>query len=185
MNFVATKHVVSNRGTPPDSFLEQLVAWGKSADESIFAANDNPKDIYAIIRPKLGPWTSIDHRRAAMLEAMRVHAGFESSWNWNEGVDTTNAHSQAHIDGQEAGIFQVSPDSMRLGNSAMMPFAVTQGITAPLSFIVNMKANHPLALEYYARLVRVSIVWAGPLARGEVLPWLRRDAVAEFQALLA
>ena len=68
------------------------------------------------------------HRRAALLEVMRVHAGFESSWDWNEGVDITNPHSVAHIEGQETGIFQVSFDSVLLGHNAMLPFAQAHGI---------------------------------------------------------
>lgn len=33
---------VLNRGTPPESFIAALITWGQSADESIFAPNDNP-----------------------------------------------------------------------------------------------------------------------------------------------
>jgi len=120
-----------------------------------------------------------------MLEIMRVHAGFESSWNWKEGVDVTNQASQLHTEGQETGIFQVSFDSTRLGDGAMKPFAAAHGIGTVGSFITEMKKDHKLALEYYARLVRVSIKWAGPLIRHEIDPWLSRPAVDEFQILLA
>lgn len=185
MEFIATKQKVLNRGVPPDSFLTELVGWGRSAPDDIFAPNDNPADIYADVRPILGPWESPLHRRAAMLEVMRVHAGFESSWNFNEGVDVTNETSIAHKEGQETGVFQVSFDSTYLGNGAMMLFAVKNDIGTVDTFIPAMKSDHPLAFEYYARLVRVSIRWAGPLIRHEIDPWLRRDAVAEFQTLLA
>ncbi len=183
--FIATKAKVSDRGEPPDSFLDQLVAWGRSAADEIFAKNDNPADIYALIAPRLGPWLDLPHRRAAMLEAMRVHAGFESSWNWNEGVDTTNASSLRHASGQETGIFQVSFDSTWLDKNAMTPFALAHEIGTVTQFIPAMKTNHPLALEYYGRLVRVSIAWAGPLKRHEVDPFLSKAAVAEFQSFLA
>lgn len=198
MNFSATKHSVSNRGVPPDSFLTELVEWAKNAHEDIFAPNAVPVDIFTVIKPNLATpagadpsgtpifhWDSFLHRKSAMLEAMRVHAGFESSWNWREGVDTTNEHSQAHIEGQETGIFQVSYDSIYLGGAAMKPFALSHGIGLVEDFIREMKEDHPLALEYYARLVRVSIAWAGPLKRHEINPYLRRDAMLEFQNLLS
>ncbi len=185
MIFSATKARVKNRGNPPDSFLAQLVVWGRTASDEIFAPNPNPSDIYALIRPILGPWENLLHRRAAMLEAMRVHAGFESSWNWNEGVDTTNQTSMHNRNGEETGIFQVSFDSTFIADHAMLPFAVEKGIGTVGSFIPEMKSNHPLALEYYGRLVRINIKWAGPLLRHEVDPWLSRAAVSEFQELLS
>lgn len=184
MTFFATKARVSNRGVPPDSFLTELVEWGKKAPDDIFAPNPNPADIYSLIKPILGPWENLLHRRAAMLEVMRVHAGFESSWHWNEGVDTTNQTSMHNINGQETGIFQVSFDSTFINNGAMKAFAVDEGIGTVGSFIQNMKACHKLALEYYARLVRVSIAWAGPLKRHEIDPWLSRASVREFVTLL-
>lgn len=185
MNFQKTKARVLNRGQPPDSFLEELVLWGRDASDEIFAPNTNPGDIYAFLSPILGPWENLLHRRAAMLEAMRVHAGFESSWNWNEGVDITNQTSMHNPNGQETGIFQVSFDSTFIADFAMRPFAVEHGIGTVGSFIAQMKENHPLALEYYARLVRINIKWAGPLLRHEIDPWLSRDSVKEFEGLLA
>ncbi len=185
MNFVATKVRVKNRGTPPDSFLTELVGWGRKAPEEIFAPNPNPADIYSLLKPILGPWKNLLHRRAAMLEVMRVHAGFESSWDWNEGVDVTNQTSMTHIEGQETGLFQVSFDSTHIANGAMKPFCVERGISTVGSFIPKMKSDHELALEYYARLVRINIKWAGPLLRHEVNPWLSRTSLDEFQELLS
>lgn len=182
--FFYTKSRVLNRGKPPDSFLIELVAWGRSAHEDIFASNPNPADIYAYIKPILGPWESLLHRRAAMLEAMRVHAGFESSWNWKEGVDTS-AQDRRDPETQETGIFQVSFDSTYLGNKAMKPYVVAHGVNTAGSFIREMKIRHGLAMEYYARLVRVNVQWAGPIKRHEIDDWLSRKSVAEFQGLLA
>lgn len=182
--FVALKKKVFTRGVPPDEFLWTLINWANEAEDSIFDKNDNPADIYALIRPELGPWKNIKERKAAMLEAMRVHAGFESSWNWKEGVDRTNRTSMANIEGQETGVFQVSFDSTYIDHRAMQPFARNNGIGTPEAFIVDMKSNHTLALEYYARLVRVNIQWAGPLKRKEVLPWLSRPAMEEFENFL-
>lgn len=199
MIFHDTKAEVLNRGEAPDAWLTELVTWGKAASEGIFAPNSNPADIYALIRPTLGPWSSLDHRRAAMLEVMRVHAGFESSWNWDEGVDTTNKSSMTNPDGAEAGAWQVSADSRRLGP---VPLAMYEEIVGDLPTVNEkarefqrvMKCDHVAAMEYYAWLVRTNIKWAGPLLdsrftnlshSAKILPWLNRDAVAEFQTLLA
>ena len=87
--YIATKAKVKNRGIPPDHFLDEMVAWGRSAEPDIFAPN-LVHDVYSSVAGKLGPWTGPAHRRAAMLEVMRVLAGFESSWRWTVGVDTTS-----------------------------------------------------------------------------------------------
>jgi hypothetical protein len=39
-------HRLSNRGVPPASFLDELVAWGKTATDDIFAPNA-AVDIYS------------------------------------------------------------------------------------------------------------------------------------------
>lgn len=200
MTFRATKARVHNRGTPPDGFLEELIEWARKAPDDIFSPNAVPVDIFTVIKSSLatpagndgagGPvyhWDNFLHRKAALIEAMRVHAGMESSWTWILGVDITNSTSMAHISGQETGIFQVSFDSTWLGGNAMKPFAVAHNIETPEKFIPAMKRNHLLALEYYARLARVSIAWAGPLLRhgnDSVYPWLSRAAVAEFEGFL-
>lgn len=186
MTFCEAKHPVANRGEPPDSFLAELVAWARTAPEEIFAPNANQADAYALIATALGNeepprWNGPRHRRAALMELMRVHAGFESSWNWNEGVDILNEHSRHSIFGQETGIFQVSFDSLLLAQNAMLPFARERGIGSAQGFIKAMKLDHELALEFYARLVRRNIQWAGPLDRREVLPYLRRGAMTEFE----
>lgn len=191
---------VYNRGRPPISFLEETVAWAKKAPDEIFAPNTTPVEIFTIIKSSLATvtghdssgtpiyaWDSLVHRKAALLETMRVHAGMESSWNWPEGVDVTNTASVRNITGQEAGVFQVSFDSTYLAHGAMKAFAESHGIAHPANFIAKMKSDHALACEYYARLVRFSIAWAGPLLRhgdDSIYPWLRRAAVTEFQALL-
>lgn len=185
MMFHATRAKVKNRGEPPTKFLSELVAWGRDAAEDIFAPNLNPFDIYSDVKPILGPWESPLHRRAAMLEVMRVHAGFESSWNWNEGVDVTNQTSMRNKNGEETGLFQVSFDTTFIANGAMVAFAAANHLIPVDDFIKNMKKDHRLALEYYARLVRVNIKWAGPLLRHEIDPWLSRAAVAEFMELIA
>ena len=199
-NYSACKARVYNRGVPPDSFLDELIEWGRSAPDEIFVPNSVPVDIFTVIKSSLArrtgedaagstiyQWDDLLHRKAALLETMRVHAGMESSWNWNEGVDRTNATSMVNKTGQETGIFQVSFDSEWLGHNAMKAFAETHDIATPEKFIPAMKENHSLALEYYARLSRISPRWAGPLLRhgnDSVYPWLSRAAVAEFKGFL-
>jgi len=75
MTFNATKKGVFNRGVASDSFLTELVAWSRNAPEEIFAPNPL-NDIYAKIKPELGPWEIPLRRRVAMIEVMRVLAGF-------------------------------------------------------------------------------------------------------------
>src|ERR1041384_1456757 len=113
MSYSATKQKVLNRGVPPDDFLDELVAWGKDAPDDIFEPND-ADDVYSSVFDALGPWEDLAHRRAVMLEVMRVLAGFESSWDWNEGRDTNNPSSNTK-NTTEAGAWQVSADSMNFG----------------------------------------------------------------------
>lgn len=184
MTFNETKKKVANHGVPPDGFLTELVTWARNAPLVVYVPNDEPDDIFALIKVKLGPWQNLGHRLAALCEVMRVHAGFESSWNWNEGVDHGNKRSLTHKTGEETGIFQVSFDSEWIEHDKMKAFAVANRLDTPETFIPAMKSNHPLALEYYARLVRINVAWAGPLRDKLILPHLSRLAVKEFQGLI-
>lgn len=185
-----TKRRVLNRGVPPDSFLREEVAWGRTAPDEIFAPNNDPEDVFNRLAPILGPWTSPLHRRAALLECQRCLAGLESSWNWNEGVDITNASSMRNIEGRETGIFQVSFDSLRLddiqgtGDDLHQCVMKYCGALDIHKFIDLMKSNHTFALEYGARLLRNNFYWDGPIKRHEIDRWLSREAVKEFEALL-
>lgn len=201
--FKACKAEVSNRGNPPDAFLNELIDFLRTAPAEIYAPNDVPVDIFTVIKPHLATlvgsdemsgrpvytWDNLLHRKASLCEAMRVHAGLESSWKWGEGVDRTNKRSMANKKSAETGIFQVSFDSLNNGQGVLKPFAKERGIDTVDNFISKMKSDHALALEYYARLARVSIRWAGPLLRqsgpDSVYPFLSRAAVAEFQSFLA
>lgn len=191
MSYIFTKDHVSNRGVPPDAFLDDLVVWGKSAPEDIFAPNNDPEDVFNRLAPILGPWQSPMHRRCAMLELLRVLGGFESSWNWKEGVDTTNQASMRNIEGQETGIFQVSFDSLRLDNVTETGDDLHQcvlkycGALDIHKFINLMKTNHVFALEYCARLLRNSYFWDGPIKRHEIDNNLSKDAVRELMKLLS
>ncbi len=182
MIFHATKQKVLNRGSPPDAFLSEMVAWGKAAADDIFAPNDNP-DIYASVVDALGPWQGLPHRRAAMLEVMRVLAGFESSWHWDAGVDTTNPTSVTP-DTIEAGAWQVSANSLAFGDDLKTLVNQHAGSLDPTEFQKKTKEDHPLAMEYIARLLRHTVNHNGPVKRHEIDPWLRTDAVAEFLQFL-
>lgn len=178
--FKATKQQVDKVGIPPDSFLDELIAWGRAAPDEIFAADDpeNAKDVYASLEKQLGPWQGPLHRRAAMLEVMRVLAGFESSWNWNEGViDLNNSNS-------DAGAWQVTAQSMNFGPELKSLVSTRVGTVDPVAFQRATKTDHPFAMEYVARVLRRTIGHFGPLSRHQVDAWLRRDAVDEFQALI-
>jgi hypothetical protein len=182
MAYSATKQHVSNRGVPPDTFLDELVAWGTTAPDEIFAPN-SVSDVYSNVVGVLGPWQGLAHRRAAMLEVMRVLAGFESSWNWDEGRDTTNPTSVTP-DTIEAGAWQVSANSMGFGQELKDLVLAQAGALDGNTFQQAMKQNHPLAMEYVARLLRRTVNHHGPVKRHEIDSWLRKDAVTEFQGLL-
>jgi hypothetical protein len=180
--YLATRQKVKNRGIPPDHFLDEMVAWGKTAPADIFAPN-TAHDVYASVVDTLGPWTSPDHRRAAMLEVMRVLAGFESSWHWDAGVDTSSGQVK-NPDNTEAGAWQVSADSMHLAPPLKALVQPRIHTTDGVAFQAAMKQDHALAMEYIARLLRVTVAANGPVKRHEIDPWLSRTAVAEFQSLL-
>ncbi len=140
-------------------------------------------DIYTKIKPTLGPWSSNEHRRAVMCEVLRVLAGFESSWKWNEGADSTNPEED-RPETMSAGIFQISHDSLAFGQD-LRDLSASVGITNAVQFREQMMKNHPFAIEYTARLLRHTDRHNGPVHRHEIDPFLSRSAVDEFQTLLA
>ena len=126
----------------------------------------------------------LEQRRAVMLEVMRVLAGFESSWDFNAGVDVTNPDSMTP-DTIEAGAWQVSANSIGFGEELKDLVLTKVGSLDGNAFQRAMKEDHPLAMEYVARLLRRTVNHHGPVKRHEIDQWLRRDAVSEFRALLA
>lgn len=201
MKFLATKKGVFNRGVPPDSFLVEQVAWLKTAPDELFAPNTN-FDIYNKVKPELGPYESLLHRKAVAAEVERVLAGFESSWDWKEGVDVSRLGSNTP-ENSEAGAWQVSYDARRLDPS-LSKLLQDHGINDGISFQVSMKSNHFLAMEFETRLLRIDVknpqrLHNGPLYKGaersairsklrgeehSIYPWLSRAAVTEWQQLL-
>lgn len=171
-----------NRGRAPDSFLDELVDWGVTAPSEVFVRNDRV-DIYSSVMPQLGPLQGDLHRRAVMLEVLRVLGGFESSWSWIAGVDTTNPTSNTPCT-EEAGIFQCSGNSMSFSPTLKELLLRTGADGTCLSFIKTTKTNHQFAIEYCAHLIRYTTKHHGPIKREEIHPWLRRDAVDELQGFL-
>lgn len=209
MKFVAALQPVFNRGPEGDKdrdrvslFLGEMVDWARSASEEIFAPNDRA-DIYGKVRAELGPWRGIVHRKAVMLEVMRVLAGFESSWDWTEGVDTSRLGDDSP-ENSEAGAWQVSYDARTLSpgpdGGELRALLRAKGIGNGVKFQQAMKFDHPLAMEFVARVLRWNTKHNGPLYKGEernairkslrgeqhsIYPWLRTDAVDEFEARLS
>lgn len=60
----------------------------------------------------------------------------------------------------------------------------TEGSLDPNVFQARMKSDHPLAMEYIARLLRRTTRHNGPVRDHQIDAWLRRDAVGEFESLL-
>jgi hypothetical protein len=197
MKFIEAKRKVYNRGVAPDSFLTEMVEWARSAPDEIFEVNAL-KDIYSKVKPELGPYESLTHRKAVMLEVMRVLAGFESSWDWREGVDTSRLGDDTP-DNSEAGAWQVSYDA-RLLHPSLRELLSRHDIKSGVQFQRSMKFHHELAMEFVARLMRVNTKHNGPLYKGverdairrslrgaehSIYPWLSRDSVKEFEGLLS
>lgn len=181
--FKACKMRVYNRGSAPDDFLNELINWCKQAPDEIFTRNEN-YDIYSHVFKELGPWDSLLHRKAVMLEVLRVLAGFESSWDWYAGRDITNPNSNTACT-EEAGIFQCSGDSMNFDRSLRNLLRLVAGNTDCDTFRSVSKNNHTFAIEYCARLLRFTVNHHGPVKRKEIHPWLKREAVSEFEQFLS
>ena len=60
----------------------------------------------------------------------------------------------------------------------------TAGRTDCETFRAESKSNHMFAIEYCARLLRFTVKHHGPIRDADIHPWLRRDAVAEFEVFL-
>jgi hypothetical protein len=180
---------VHNRGIPPQSFIDTLIAWEQTADPEIFAPayRGDEEDLYDSITEHRFDLRGFD-RRALMCESLRVLAGFESSWRWTEGRDVTNATSN-RPETTEAGIFQVSGNSLVFSPSLLACFLrhggeLIKGKPDYALFQKLMKSNHTFAIEYAARLLRFTIRHNGPVMRGEIHPWMQAGAVKEFEQVI-
>jgi hypothetical protein len=175
---------VLNRGVAPDSFLNEIIDWAKKAPNEIFERNDK-HDVYSSVASELGPYSDLLYRRAVMLEVLRVLGGFESSWNFEAGVDTTNPTSNTPCT-EEAGIFQCSGNAMEFDASLKhLLRQASGGKTDCKTFIAVSKTDHQFAIEFCARLLRFTVNHHGPVKRKEINRFLRRDAVLEFHGFLS
>ena len=173
---------IDNRGRPPKKWLEELISWAATENMAVFEPNDR-FDIYNVVADQLGPYLSIWQRRAVMCEVLRVLAGFESSWNWNEDYDVANPREDNDVT-KSAGAFQVSADSMALHRS-LAEFAHASGVVTAEDFRSLMMSNHAFACGYTARLLRITTRHHGPVRDRRINPWLSRKAVAAFVDALA
>lgn len=198
MKFQATKRRVKDKvvdkGSPPDEFLAEAVMFGRSAPDEIFAPrkdDEGETDIYTAVAPYLSPWKSLLHRKASMLEILRILGAFESEWNWTEGRDVSNP-KETDSETISAGVFQVSYNSRVYGKD-LRQMLVTYGIQDGEKFQRAMKRDHQFAFEYTARLLRHTIRHHGPTKRRQdtakyhdsIYSRLRRDAVEEFELLIS
>jgi hypothetical protein len=124
---------------PPASFLDELVDWALLAPDEIFLPNAT-FDIYSSVVTPLGPYGVPVHRKAVMLEVLRVLAGRETMWDWNHGVDTSKEVTNTSHN-EEAGAFQCSADSMDLDKGLKDFVQATLGATDDTTFRSGTKSN--------------------------------------------
>lgn len=167
---------VYNRGIAGDDFLTVIGTTLGGLPLEVFAPN-SALDVYSFVRSSLGPWRDNEHRRWVMAEVLRVLGMFESSGDWNCGYDTTNPDENSP-DTRSAGAFQVSANSRAFGQD-LRDISPANGNL----FQAEMKSNHPLAVEYIAKLLRHTVAANGPILHNKIDPWLSRDAVAEWERL--
>jgi hypothetical protein len=171
-----------NGSSPPPPFLDELVDWALGAPDVIFMPNAK-SDIYSSVRTQLGPYSDTFHRKAVMLEVLRVLAGHESTWNWNKGVDP-DKNVKNTPQNEEAGALQCSWDSMGNDKSLKDFVQTTFGKTDEQTFITNSKTNHKFAIEYAARLLRVTVGHHGPIKHHHIHGNLHKAAASEFMYYL-
>lgn len=180
---------VLNRGIIPASVLKDIILVIKNAPSEVVAPNSN-YDVYSSVSAQLGPYKNEIHRRAVMVDILRTLGGFESSWDYSEGIDVTNGSSALNKCNEEAGIFQTSGNSMAFDNSLKVLFksecSSYSGSTDCIKFIKCSKTNpdRKFVIEYTARLLRFTTRHHGPVLRKEINPWLRRDCVAAVEKIL-
>lgn len=199
---IASSHRVLNRGCAPQAFLVEMVTHIKSLPDRHFAP-DNENDIFAKAKKELGPYPDMLTRRAVICECMRVLALFESSCDWEEGVDTSKGVANTK-ENAEAGAWQVSYDSRKL-HPELAGMLVSAKILDGVQFQIKMKSDRKLAVQYAAVLMAHNAMHNGPLykrasktdagerrvirkslqgAEHSIYPWLQKAAVAEFKLAL-
>ncbi len=188
---------VHNRGKPTEDMVMEIIDLVGLMDYSDFEVNDN-YDIYSHMQPKFAEFTKdIDSRRALMAGVLVNLAGWESSWDWTEGVDTTNPASMANKCGEEAGLLQTSADSMAnfnasSGGSLKAFFDESckeyTGGTDCERFIKCSKdpgGLHYFTIQYTAKLLRHTTNHHGPIKRkSDVYSSLSTECVRQIRSFL-
>jgi hypothetical protein len=199
--FTEARGQVYNRGRAPTEFLTYIVDWARDAPDALFDYND-AADVYAHVKYKLGPWKEgsdfLVHRRAVMCEVLRTLCGFESSWDWEEGIDMSANHGRPYDRPKqtwEAGILQASADSMS-AYASCKAYAAEHGIGVKDydDFRALSMRKGVFPIQYGANILRSTYKHHGPLKRTEndtanpqsssIHPYLSRGAVEEFMAAL-
>ncbi|MCQ0986616.1 hypothetical protein [Jiella marina] len=199
--FVHTRETVYNRGRAPESFLDFIIDWAKQAPDALFEYNDNP-DVYSWVRYKLGPWKEgsdfLRHRKAVMLEVLRTLCGFESSWDWEEGIDQSANDGKPYErdeDEWEAGILQASSNTLRqYAPCRIYAQSFGIGVEDHTKFREFSMKKGIFPIQYGAIILRQTYRHHGPLKRTEnntrnplkssIHPYLSVDAVDEFERFL-
>jgi hypothetical protein len=170
---------IHNRGIPKPDVVDEIIFIVEDFPDSCFEPNEK-HDIYTNVKEELGPWRSIKHRRAVMIEVLVVLAGFESSWNWKAGIDTTNPSSFKNKCNEESGLFQCSGNSK--GFDARLKKLM--GLMDCKKWIDKTKRDHVFAVEWATILLRNTTEHHGPVKRKEINKWLSRERVALIEEAL-
>ena len=177
---------VSNRGVPPLSVVQDIIAEVKATPDSVFAVNENA-DIYSLVKPELGPYPSIKNRKAVMADVLIVLAGFESSWDYTEGRDLSASNTGACT--MEAGMFQTSGNANAFSPTLGVFQKAKCGNNTCDGFRACAKApgsafKKEFTIGHTIRLLRFTTKHHGPLVRKEVNKWLSKSCVSQIEALL-
>lgn len=179
------QRTIHNRGKPKQNVVADIIAFVKHSPDVIFEVNDK-YDIYESVKPQLGPYRNLKHRRAVMAETLIVLAGFESSWNYKEGRDLSA--NNTHACTQEAGIYQTSANSSYFGADLKLLQKDMCGNYVGKSecdkFITCTKHDIPFAHEYTARLLRKTTNHHGPVKRKEINKWLSKECTQAIERIL-
>ena len=106
------KHPVPH-GAPTPRWTDRLhprLSWrnwwtgARPASNEVFAPGAQPGDIYAIVFKQLGPYGDTIHRRAVMLEVLRVLAEYETGWDWNGGIDQNTDPNKPAAEGRGGAV---------------------------------------------------------------------------------
>jgi hypothetical protein len=180
------QYKVHNRGTIPKWFIDDVIAVANKTPDWVFAENSND-DIYSSIKPQLGPWKSLRHRKAAMVNVVLVAAGFESSWDY--GADRDKSASNTSSCTREVGILQSSGNSNHFSKSLGAYQQEVCNSTACDGFRACSKAPNAnfqkeFPVGHFMRLVRFTIKHHGPLASKKINPWLKKSCVSAIEKKL-